>query len=59
MADKMKQMPGGDSDPLPNNFTGALSAAAKARAPKINGAESGGNATGPALSNQRGQQQTK
>ena len=56
MADKMKQMPGGTSDPLPNNFSGALSAAAKTTAPKIDGAEAGGNATGPGLSNQRGKQ---
>ena len=53
---KEKQAPGGTSDPLPNNFSGALSSAAKSGAPKIDGAEAGGNATGPGLSNQRGQQ---
>ena len=47
MADKMKQAPGGDADPLPNNFSGKHSFGRK-NAPKIDGAEAGGNATGPA-----------
>lgn len=45
MAD-MKQAPGGDAKPLPNNFSGALSSAAKKNAPKVSGAGSL-NATGP------------
>ena len=55
MADKMRQAPGGTSDPLPNNFSAKHSFGRK-NAPKINGAESQGNATGPALKHQRGQQ---
>lgn len=54
----MKQAPGGDAKPLPNNFSGALSSNAKKNAPKISGAGAE-NATGPDLSNQRGQQQEK
>jgi hypothetical protein len=54
----MKQVPGGDAKPLPNNFSGALSSNAKKNAPKISGAGSS-NATGPDLSNQRGNQQEK
>jgi hypothetical protein len=42
----MKQAPGGDAKPLPNNFSGALSSNAKKNAPKVSGS-SGGNATGP------------
>ena len=55
MADKRSQMPGGDADPLPNNFSGKASFGRK-NAPKIDGAESQGNATGPALKHERGQQ---
>ena len=54
---KQEQYPGGDSDPLPNNldwkFTGSMR---KSYAPKISGS-GGGNATGPELTNKRGQQQ--
>ena len=49
------QHPGGTSDPLPNNF-GTNWSRSKSSAPKISGS-GGGNATGPELSNQRGQQQ--
>ncbi len=51
----MKQKPGGDSDPLPNNF-GNTNSRSKSNAPKISGAGSS-NATGPDLSKDRGQQQ--
>ena len=54
MADKNKQMPGGDSDKLPNNW-GDTWSRSKSNAPKISGS-GGGNATGPELSNQRGKQ---
>jgi hypothetical protein len=50
-----KQAPGGTSDPLPNNFGNSMSRS-KSDAPKIDGAGSS-NATGPDLSNNRGQQQ--
>ncbi|MEE8114385.1 MAG: hypothetical protein V3T23_08510 [Nitrososphaerales archaeon] len=60
MADKNGQMPGGDANPLQNNFTGSSgsvqSKTGNSTAPKISGS-GGGNATGPELSHQRGQQQ--
>lgn len=52
-----KQHPGGDTDPLPNNFSGSFTGSMrKSNAPKVDGAESSGNATGPALTNQKGKQ---
>ncbi len=50
-----KQATGGDAKPLPNNFSGKASFGRK-NAPKISGAEGQGNATGPALSHNKGQQ---
>lgn len=49
------QAPGGTTDPLPNNFNSGGYSRSKSNAPKISGA-GGGNATGPALSEKRGQQ---
>ena len=58
MAEKNSQAPGGTSDPLPNNFSARWTGSMRdSTGPKISGSESGGNATGPALSNKRGQQQ--
>lgn len=54
MMSKDKQHPGGTSDPLPNNW-GMNWGRSKSNAPKISGA-SGGNATGPELSDKKGQQ---
>jgi hypothetical protein len=51
-----KQAPGGDTQDLPANFSGALSSAAKETAPSIQGSQKGGNATGPALTENRGKQ---
>ena len=51
-----KQETGGSSDPLPNNFnSGGSYPRSKSSAPKISGA-GGGNATGPELSEKKGQQ---
>ncbi len=50
-----KQETGGSSDPLPNNFNSGGYSRSKSNAPKISGA-GGGNATGPELSNKKGQQ---
>lgn len=53
------QAPGGDSDPLPNNFNANFtSSMRKSNAGKISGAESGGNATGPRLTEDRGKDGT-
>lgn len=50
------QAPGGDADKLPNNFTdGTQMAHGKSVGPKFSGS-GGGNATGPELKNQKGQQ---
>ncbi len=57
MPDQMKQKPGGDAKPLPDNFSGSFTGSMrKSNAPKISNAEAGGNATGPGLTHQRGQQ---
>lgn len=54
---KKEQAPGGDANPLPNNFSGAFTGSMrKSNAPKISNAESMGNATGPKLTENRGQQ---
>lgn len=50
-----KQATGGDANPLPNNFS-AKNSFGRKNAPKIGGAESGGNATGPKLTENRGKQ---
>ena len=51
-----KQQTGGDARPLENNFSaGGSWPRSKSNAPKISGA-GGGNATGPELSNKKGQQ---
>ena len=51
-----KQHPGGDARPLENNFSdGKGWSRSKSNAPKISGA-GGGNATGPELTNKKGQQ---
>ena len=50
------QQPGGSARPLENNFSdGKGWSRSKSNAPKISGA-GGGNATGPELSNKKGQQ---
>ena len=50
------QEPGGDSDRLPANFTdGSGWPRSKSNGPKFSGS-GGGNATGPELKNQKGQQ---
>jgi hypothetical protein len=48
---KDKQATGGDAKPLPNNFSGALSSAAKKMAPKV-----GPYTPQTSQSNKRGQQ---
>ena len=50
-----KQATGGDANPLPNNFSGKASFGRKV-APKMGGAETMGNATGPKLTHNRGKQ---
>lgn len=56
--DDHKQDSGGNSDPLPNNFSARWTGSMRdSHGPKISGSEGGGNATGPALSHMRGQQQ--
>lgn len=52
---KGNQATGGDARPLPNNFSAKASFGRK-NAPKISGAESSGNATGPKLTQNRGKQ---
>ncbi len=52
----LSQAPGGDAKPLENNFSdGGSWPRSKSNAPKISGS-GGGNATGPELSNKKGQQ---
>ena len=50
-----KQETGGSADPLPNNFNSGGYSRSKSNAPKIGNA-SGGNATGPALTENKGKQ---
>ena len=46
----------GGAPSLPNNFSAKKPDDAGSHAPKIGGAQSGGNATGPALTENRGKQ---